>query len=151
MRERLQIKVLPNYERILYATDGSYTAQQAGKHAVYLAQRSNAQLIVLYVVPNSLTKQLSFLLRGAMSEEMKLAKQSTDEIVGLANESGVESLPIIERGHFGEVLQNIATRFDVDLIVMSSKGGEDLQRIFHAARLGSAPLWAARPVCVIMC
>lgn len=149
--ERHDSRVLPNYERILYATDGSCSAQQAGKHAVYLAQHSSAQLIVLYVIPNSLTRRISFLLRGAMAEETKVAKQVVAAMIELAQESGVAALPVVETGHFGETIQRAASKFDVDLIVMSSRGGEDLQRIFGTACSGNAPLWAGRPVCVIMC
>ncbi len=151
MQQQPRSKALPHYERILYATDGSSPAQEAGRHAVFLAQRSQAQLIVLYVVPNSLTRRLSFLLRRTMGEERRMARQAVDEIVGLATAVGVQTLPAIETGHRNDVIDRVATRYDVDLIVMSSSGGEDLQRIFGSAPSGIAPLWARRPVCVIMC
>ncbi len=144
-------KALPSYGRILYATDGSPSAQEAGRHAVYLAQHSHAQLFVLYVIPASLTRRLSFLLRGAMAEEMGMGRRAVEEIVRLAEASGVQALPVIESGHLGETIQRAASRFDVDLIVMSSRGGDDLQRIFGPAFSGGAPLWSARPVCVILC
>ncbi len=149
--QQLHSKTLPHYERILYATDGSTSAQEAGKHAVFLAQRSQAQLIVLCVIPHSLTRRLSFLLRRTMGEERRTARQAVDEIVTLATASGVQTLPAIEAGHRSDVIDRVAARFDVDLIVMSSPGGDDLQRIFGPLPSGIAPLWARRPVCVIMC
>lgn len=151
MQQPLRSKALPHYERILYATDGSSSAQEAGRHAVFLAQRSQAQLIVLCVVSNPLTRRLSFLLRRTMGEERRTARQAVDEIVKLANASGVQTLPAIEFGHRSDVIDRVAARFDVDLIVMSSPGGEDLQRIFGPLPSGIPPLWARRPVCVIMC
>ncbi len=144
-------KGLPHYERILYATDGSASAQEAGRHAVFLAQRSQAQLIVLCVIPNSLTRRLSFLLHRTMGEERRMARQAVDQIVQLATACGVKTVPAVEYGHRSDVIDRAAARYDVDLIVMSSPGGEDLQRIFGPAPTGSAPLWATRPVCVIMC
>ena len=151
MRQRPHPNELPRYERILYATDGSRSALEAARHAVFLAQRSHAQLIVLYVVPNSITRRISFLLHKLLSEERRLAKRAVDDIVRLAAASGVQALPAIETGRRKEAIGRAACRFDVDLIVMTSSGGDDLQRIFGPANSGSDPLWAARPVCVIMC
>ena len=151
MQQQSRSKALPHYERILYATDGSPSAQEVGKHAIFLAQRSQAQLIVLFVVSHSLTRRLSFLLRRTMGEERRMARHAVDDILKLAAASGVQCLPAIEFGHRSDVIDRVATRYDADLIVMSSPGGEDLQRIFGPLPSGIAPLWSRRPVCVIMC
>jgi len=151
MQRSAHPKALPHYERILYATDGSISAREAGRHAVFLAQRAQAQLIVLYVVPNTITRRLSFLLRRVLGEERRTAKRAVDEIVGLATASGVPALAVIERGRRPETIERAAAKFDVDLVVMNSSGSDDLKSIFGCARPGSIPLWAARPVCVIMC
>ena len=84
MQRSAHPKALPHYERILYATDGSTSAQQAARHAVFLAQRAQAQLVVLYVVPDSITRRLSFVLRRVLGEERRMARRAVDEIVGLA-------------------------------------------------------------------
>ncbi len=144
-------KGLPHYERILYATDGSPAGQEAGRHAVFLAQRAQAQLIVLYVIPSSITRRLSHLFRRVLSEERRMARLVVDELVRLAEASGVKALPVVEYGRRTEVINRAASRFDVDLIVMSSPGGDDLQKLFGQPCPGKDPIWAARPVCVIMC
>src|SRR5450756_582399 len=151
MQRPLNAKGLPHYERILYVTDGSPSAQATGRHAVFLAQRSQAQLIVLYVVPHSITRRISFLMRRVMGEERRIARESVEEIAKRATTSGVRTLTAIESGNRGDAIDRAASRFDVDLVVMSSPGGEDLQRIFGPPHAGSAPLWEARPICVIMC
>ena len=150
MQQRARSRALPHYERILYATNGSSTAQKAGRHAVFLAQRSQAQLIVLCAVPNSLTRRLSFLLRRSMTVDRKLASQAVEEIVKLADACGVSTLPAIEVGRWRDVIDRVAARYDVDLIVMSADGGEDLHQIFDPPSPGASPLWAKRPVCVIL-
>lgn len=150
-QHRLPPRGLPHYERILYATDGSPAAREAGKHAVFLAQRAQAQLIVLYVVPDSVTRRISFLLRRALSEERRLAKQAVDDLLDLAKANGVPAQSAVESGHGGEAIGRAAAKFEADLIVVSSAGADDLQRILGQPALGSAPLWVARPVCVIMC
>ncbi len=151
MEARSHSKGLPHYERILYATDGSSAAQEAGKHAVFLAQRAQAQLIVLYAVPDPITRRLSFLLRRVLGEERRIARQAVEEIVALAEASGVKATAALESGRRSEVLRRAATKFDVDLIVVSSPVGDDLQSIFGQPHGATAPLWALRPVCVIMC
>jgi len=151
MQQRILPKGLPHYERILYATDGSFSAREAGRHAVFLAQRSQAQLIVLYVTPDSITRRISFLLRRVLSEERRLAKQVVDELQELARASGVQVLSAIESGYGNDAIGRAAARFEADLIVVSSTGANDLQRILGQASPGSTPLWAGRPVCVIMC
>jgi nucleotide-binding universal stress UspA family protein len=142
---------LPRYERILYATDGSPLSREAGRHAVFLAQQAHAELIVLYVVPNSITRRISFLLSKVLSEERRLARQAVDELLELARVSGVPALSAVESGSGGEAIGRAAARFDADLIVVSSTGAEDLHRILGRASPGSDPLWVGRPVCVIMC
>ncbi len=148
---RLSLKGLPRYERILYATDGSPAAREGGRHAVFLAQRAQAQLIVLYVAHDSITRRISFVLRRALSEERRLAKQAVDELLDLARANGVSALSAFESGHGGNAIERAATKFEADLIVVSSTGTDDLRRILGQPAPGSAPLWVARPVCVIMC
>ena len=145
------MKGLPHYERILYATDGSPAAREAGRHAVFLAQRAQAQLIVLYVAHDSITRRISFVLRRALSEERRLAKQAVDELLELAMVSGVPAFSVFESGHRSDAIGRAATKFEADLIVVSSTGADDLQRILGQPAPGGAPLWVARPVCVIMC
>jgi nucleotide-binding universal stress UspA family protein len=151
MQRPLNANGLPNYERILYVTDGSPSAQAAAGHAVFLAQRSQAQLIVLYIVPNSITRRISFLIRSVMGEERRIAGEAVEAIAKLAAASGVRTTTAMESGNRGDAIDRAASRFDVDLVVVSSPGGEDLQRIFGPPHAGSAPLWEARPICVIMC
>ena len=150
-QDRLSLKGLPRYERILYATDGSPAAREAGRHAVFLAQRAQAQLIVLYVAHDTITRRISFVLRRALSEERRLAKQAVDELLELAMVSGVPAFSVFESGHSSDAIGRAATKFEADLIVVSSTGADDLQRILGQPAPGSAPLWVARPVCVIMC
>ena len=38
------------YQRILLPTDGSLNARQAGKHAIWIADKSNAEILVLNVI-----------------------------------------------------------------------------------------------------
>ncbi len=150
-QHRLLPKGLPRYERILYAMDGSPSASEAGRHAVFLAQRAQAQLIILYVAPDSITRRISFLLRRALSEERRLARQAVDELLELAKASGVPTLSAVESGHGTDVIGRAAAKFEADLIVVSTRGTGDLQRILGEATPGSVPLWVGRPVCVIMC
>ena len=149
MQQQIEPAVLPQYQRILYATDGSAAALRAGRHAIFLAQHSRAQLVVLYTVPHSVTHRISFLLGRIVGEERRLARKAVEEIVQLARASGVEAIPVTEQGWGSEAIGRAATRFDVDLVVVTSSGGA-LEKIFRPGRPDSQPLWAARPVCVIM-
>lgn len=142
---------LPRYERILYAMDGSPSSRQAGSHAVYLAQRSQAQLIVLYVMPDSITSRLSLVLRGAWSEERRLARQAADDLVKLARASGVQALSSVESGPGCEVIDRAAVRFEADLVVVSLSQSNTLHTILGPMSPGGAPLWRGRPVLVILC
>lgn len=144
-------RALPHYKRILYAMDGSPSSRQAGKHAVFLAQRSQAQLIVLYVMPDSLTRRLSFVLRRIWGEERRLARLASDELVDLARASGVQALSEIEQGHSGEVIARVAARCEADLIVVSSSQDNNLHTILGPASPEGIPLWRGRPVMVILC
>lgn len=144
-------KALPHYRRILYVMDGSPSSRQAGRHAVFLAQRSQAQLIVLYVIPDSITSRLSAVLRRAWGEERRLARQAAEELVELAKASCVAAISAVEAGSGCEVVDRVAARFEADLVVVSLSHGEPLHTVLGPAAPESTPLWRGRPVMVILC
>jgi nucleotide-binding universal stress UspA family protein len=131
--------------------DGSPASLEAGRHAVFLAQRAQAQLILLHVAPDSITHRLSFILRRASSEERRLARKAVDDLMELARASGVCASSAVEHGPSGEVIRRAAARFEVDLIVVSSTRSSNLHAVLGPATPDGAPLWSGRPVLVIMC
>ncbi len=145
------LRALPRYQRILYAMDGSPSSLQAGRHAVFLAQRAQAQLIVLYVMPDSITRRLSLVLKRAWSEERRLARKAADELVELARASGVQAISTVESGHTCEVIDRAAVRFEADLVVVSLSHGNNLNTVLGPNSPEDVPLWRGRPVLVIMC
>lgn len=145
------LRALPRYQRILYAMDGSPASLQAGRHAVFLAQRAQAHLVVLHVAPDSITRRLSFILRRASSEERRLARQAVDDLMELAKASGVHASSAVEYGPSGEAIRRAAARFEVDLIVVSSTRSSNLHTTLGPATPDGTPLWSGQPVLVIMC
>lgn len=124
--------MLPEYERILFATDGSESANAALQKAVGIARRNNAKLFVLHVLD-------SRVLHATSASDHKIQermKTGGDTIMNRAKdyaaEQGVSDVEILlESGDPKKVIGiDIPERENIDLIVMGAKGTGAMERFF---------------------
>ena len=116
--------------KILVPTDGSKTAQKAGRYAVELAKQLDASVIIVSVIDKrSLMSQAiparATAVRIAEPVEDYLkeaAERYAGEIKKLCDKSGINSKTLIITGHPVEEIVKEAVRSKIDLIVIGSRG-----------------------------
>ncbi len=120
---------MPDYSVVLNPTDGSPASWPASLHAVALARRLGAQLIVLYVVDEPLVIESGLYLAGALEELTEEGERATSAVADLARSHHVQVTPLVVRGRPGDAILEVARERRVDLIVMGSRGKSALERV----------------------
>lgn len=139
--------MLPNYQKILYATDLTPNSTYAFKHAVLLARTSQAKIHLLHVLPEidaGFRSYVSSVMgQGKLEafeaeheaqarDDMKnrLETFTREELTGrpddLANIAGIE----VVHGHAVAQILLAADRHKVDVIVMGTHGKGALAHAF---------------------
>lgn len=125
------------YKKILLPTDGSDNAKRAGKHAIWIADASGADIIVLNVV-EQYYPQISALpnfresLYDELRDEGEKAVQTFREDLEISQCEGIckniELTTKIREGKpYFEILRSIEEE-NVDLLVMGASGRHGLDR-----------------------
>ena len=117
------------YKRILVPTDGSEFAKKAQKHALFLAEACEAELIAVSVTENNFVNGLPlddevYQLNQILNER---SKENLDEFDKL-NENNLKITHVIREGSPAKVILEVAKDEDVDLIVMGSSGKSGFDR-----------------------
>lgn len=117
------------FTRILVPLDGSALARQALAHAVELATRTQAELVLLRVVGFPLSE-----IQGAgwsIEQELNVDQHLRQEVGPFAEtlqERGVRVRPLVQQGTAAEVIIDTAAHLQADLIVMATHGYGGIRR-----------------------
>ena len=120
------------YNKILVPTDGSEHAVRAEEEAIYIAEKTGAELIGLSTVENNFVKGLP--LNDEVYELNNILKENTknnvDNFEELVHEkaSSVSVRSIIKEGTPANAILETAEEEDVDLIVIGSSGKSGFDR-----------------------
>jgi nucleotide-binding universal stress UspA family protein len=140
---------LPQYRKILLATDGSEQAGLAVRHGVALARQTGASLKAMYVVNTHLAFSLGIHQDEALRELRRDGERALAAVGQLAGSVGLEVETELCEGHPGQVIIREAEQWGTDLIVLGSHGQGALSDIF----LGSVSQYVVHhahvPVCVV--
>ena len=146
---RAAMEQLPHYRRILLATDGSDTAELAGRHAVALARQTGATLAACYVVDSHLAFGAGIYQAEALRELRQQGERALAAVGELARGAGLEAETEVSEGRPGEVIVGEAERSGADLIMLGSHGQGALEDIL----LGSVSQYVVHhahvPVCIV--
>jgi nucleotide-binding universal stress UspA family protein len=121
------------FHKILLATDGSQASLHATRMAVGLAQAHSVELIVLHVVDDEILAELSRFTEENAQEANKILEESgwnyLREAEKLAQEQWVRTVLELRHGTPHEVLIEVATKEEVDLIIMGKIGRRGPRRM----------------------
>ncbi|MGC9517938.1 MAG: universal stress protein [Methanomicrobiales archaeon] len=127
------------YKKILLPTDGSEYAQRAGEHAIWLANQSMADIIVLNVIETAYLQalpedQLITVLDQGLRAESKRAVEDFEKIImdrkcdGTCRES-MNVKTVIKEGHPVDMILETVDEEKIDLIIMGTAGKHGLDRL----------------------
>ncbi|MCC7104209.1 MAG: universal stress protein [Chloroflexi bacterium] len=137
----------PHYRRILLATDGSAYSAIATGHALYLAERTGAELTVLYVM--NVDYHVGIHLGAEGHELAEEARRTTGEALRLAETTGVTARALIVRGEPRHAIVNVARREQPDLLVVGAQGLGALERVLLGSTSTHVVQHAPCPVLVV--
>jgi nucleotide-binding universal stress UspA family protein len=112
--------------KVLVGYDGSEAAGHALTRATQIAQRGDAEVTVISVVPlqPSGPRSAGPVMRGDVEEHGR----ELDEAVAKLKEAGVEAARIEAVGHPAESIVDEADRGKFDLIIVGHRGQHGVQR-----------------------
>ncbi len=126
------------YHKILLPTDGSNNARQAGRHAIWIADKNNAEIVVLnvidvnYLQPSylpSFRKNLDNCLRDEGEKALNEFKNDLEESQCQGLCKNIKFTTIIKEGkpHL-EILKTIDEE-DIDLVIMGASGKHGVDQL----------------------
>jgi nucleotide-binding universal stress UspA family protein len=114
------------YDRILVPTDGGTSAEAAMEHAIGLAERFDAEILLLHVVD---TRHYDTSIESAVEPLERRGERYLDRLLALAEGTAVPAITAaIERGRPARVILAYAAANDADLVVMGTRGEGGLAR-----------------------
>ena len=158
--------MIPEYKKILYATDLSINSAHAFKHAISLARRYNAKITLLHILPEVDASTMNY-VATVMGEEklaglelehkaeikdeirLRLHKFAKEELID--HPEDVERIADIEV-HYGNPVAHIlqhADGLEVDMIVLGSHGKGALKYAFLGSVAEKVLRKSHRPMLVV--
>lgn len=125
------------YQKILLPTDGSKFAEKAAEHAIWIASRSGAEIIVLNVIETSSlvglpAEDLIVRIKEMLKEEGRRSLERISEmVIESEKEYKIEDIQITlktEEGSPADAILKTVEKEDVDLVVMGTSGKHGLDR-----------------------
>ena len=120
------------YEKILVPLDGSALAELAIRHAQEVARGTRSEILLLQAVnlPMPVVPEAVLAPDGKwLAEAKKDAARYLDGIAGPLREAGMRVRTLLDERPPADAILHVATREDVDLIVMSTHGRGGLSRL----------------------
>lgn len=116
------------YNKILVPTDGSEGAEISVEHAIEIADKFDAEVHVLYVV-DIRAKTAGDVWANMIGRFHDIGEEATDEIGGMVEERGLNSVKQVLEGVPHQEINNYAEENDIDMIVMGTHGRTGLDRV----------------------
>ena len=127
------------FRKILLPTDGSEYSEKAGEHAIWIADKSISQIIVLNVVDTSYLRSipqedLELSLEEQFKAEGNMAvSKFTEKLEGSQCDGkckNVQLITKIEKGKPADEILKIIKKEDIDLVVIGASGKHGLNRLY---------------------
>ncbi len=142
--------VVPAYQKILVATDGSACALRAAEHAAYLAKRLGAELIALNVVNMHWVYHTGVHYAEALAELEKDGRAATEAIEALAARDNLRCQSMIVKGHKPhKVIVEVAEEEGADCTVVGSTGMGAFERAMIGSESEKVVRFARCPVLLV--
>lgn len=152
------------YKKILLPTDGSENSKRANKHALWIADKSNADIVIMYVIEPHFPELATGLplstlptpderfyeeIRNEGHQIIDNFKQELEDVQckGICKNTNLKS--IITEGKPSNEIVNILDKENIDLVVMGTSGRHGLDRFVIGSVTERVVRNAKKPVMVI--
>jgi nucleotide-binding universal stress UspA family protein len=126
------------YNKILLPTDGSKYAEKAAMHAIWIASKSDAEIIALNVVDTSslvglpaedLTVRVTEILKQEAIKSLDKIESLIDEYKKEENFTGnIKLIKESKEGSPADIILKMVDKENIDLIVMGTSGKHGIDR-----------------------
>jgi len=149
-----------NFTKILVAIDGSDIAINAAKIAIQLAEKYNAELVVLHVIDSSIRYESvgddTFPgYRGSLNQVVDIATEKgqklVDEVKQKASENNINIKPEVLLG-VGSIVKEIVEYAEnnmIDLIVLGTRGRSGIKKVLLGSTASGVVSHSRLPVMVV--
>ena len=125
------------YKKILVPLDGSKRAEMIRPHAIELARRFEATVILLMVIEHTYTtgigETLISISENVIDAKLKESESYLDGVASKFRSKGIDCKTVLAHGPVVEKIIEMANTENVDLIAMTSHGYGGLTRIFYGS------------------
>lgn len=137
------------YSSLLVPYDGSESSKKALARACELAKADGSEVSVLYVIPRY-EEMVDFYKSEAISKSLyQEAEKIADGARKLASGLGVQIKAVVQEGHAGLKIVEIADRFKSDLIVMGTHGWRGMNKALMGSTAERIIAYAQSPVLIV--
>jgi nucleotide-binding universal stress UspA family protein len=141
------------YKKVLLATDGSEYANKAAEHAVWIANSSNAELIVFHVLETSKLPKIENIstenaIRDLLTEEAKIVFNKVSNILKICD-CHVNVTYIRESGNPADIIIKTVEKEGIDIVVMGTAGKHGMSRFMLGSVAEKVVRFAQCPVLVV--
>lgn len=138
-----------SYRSLLVPFDGSDSSKKALARACELSKQDGAEVSVLYVIPRY-EEMMDFYKTESISKSLfheaeKIAGNAKNLAAGL----GVQIKAVVQEGHAGEKIIEIAEKFKHDLIVMGTHGWRGMDKAIMGSTAERIIAYAGCPVLIV--
>lgn len=145
------------YKKILVPTDGSEPSHKAAKHALWLASKSDAEILALYVIDTSLftglpTEDAITRIKEMLKDE---GRKSFDAIVDMSLECKekfnveIKLTFMTKEGRPSRTIRNTIDEEGIDLVVIGTSGKHGMDRFLLGSVAEKVVRTASCPVLVV--
>lgn len=145
------------YKKILLPTDGSKFAENAAKHAIWIAGQSGAEIKVLTVIDTSSlvglpAEDLTVKVTEILREEANNSLERIAKLVEESQENQPHKIKVsleTKEGSPADVILKTIKKEDIDLVVMGSSGKHGLDRFLLGSVTEKVVKSAKKPVLAV--
>ena len=145
------------YKKILVPTDGSQASHKAAKHAMWLAGKSGAEILALYVIDTSLfmglpTEEAITRVKEMLKDE---GRKSLDALIDMSLKCKeklnveIKLTFMTKEGRPSRTIHNTIDEEGVDLVVMGTSGKHGMDRFLLGSVAEKIVRTAPCPVLVV--
>jgi len=116
------------YSHIILAADGSEHSYRAAEHAAVLAGTSDQCMITILFIPGPDGSKGASLQRDRLTAVQRERKEKLKRHEALLNEKGILYSVLIREGDPGPAIIKYANSSQADLVVLGSRGLNNLQQ-----------------------